>query len=118
MTPPPVMKVNDIYATKAVSDSKASAQTSTTTVTDVSGDESRRRRSHSATSFDDVSIATAAAAPARRRSEGLINPWRELNSDAFVIAYAMKGTARCSACMSKVAKGELQVRGHNIIVHL
>lgn len=39
-----------------------------------------------------------------------LNPWRELDRDAFVIAYAMKGTARCGACQTKVAKGELQVR--------
>lgn len=37
------------------------------------------------------------------------SPWRELDSNAFVIAYSMKGTAKCGACLSKVAKGELQL---------
>lgn len=39
----------------------------------------------------------------------LINPWRQLDRNAFVIAYAMKGTVRCGACLRKVDKGELQV---------
>lgn len=67
---------------------------------------SKRQQRRSALTLDDVS--TAVAAPAR--SALLINPWRELDREDFVIAYAMKGTARCIACNSKIAKGELQVR--------
>ena len=37
------------------------------------------------------------------------NPWRKLERDDYVIAAAVKGTARCAACQSKIKKGEIQV---------
>lgn len=54
-------------------------------------------------------IARRGAAEDSDTSHTLVNPWRQLDRNAFVIAYATKGTARCGACLSKVAKGELQV---------
>lgn len=63
----------------------------------------RQRKTYS---LDDVSTSSSAA-PAR---SALLNPWRELDHEDFVITYATKGTARCSACVSKIGKGELQVR--------
>lgn len=39
-----------------------------------------------------------------------INPWRELEREDYVIASAVKGTAQCGACLSKIAKGAVQVR--------
>ena len=38
-----------------------------------------------------------------------INPWRKLECGDYVIAAAVKGTARCAACQSKINKGQIQV---------
>lgn len=43
-------------------------------------------------------------------SATLLNPWRALDSQDFVIAYARRGTVKCIACGCKIMKGELQVR--------
>lgn len=58
---------------------------------------------------DDNAVVNVGRGLVRRESSAKLSPWRELDSNAFVIAYSVKGTARCGACQSKVAKGELQV---------
>lgn len=77
-----------------------------TTIVPVVGMGGGGMRQRTAYSLDDVSTSSSAA-PAR---SALLNPWRELDHEDFVITYATKGTARCSACVSKIGKGELQVR--------
>lgn len=58
---------------------------------------------------DDNAVVNMGRGLVGRESSVRLSPWRELDSDAFVIAYSVKGTAKCGACLSKVAKGELQV---------
>lgn len=83
-----------------------------TTSTAADGSTKTKRRSMSVTSLREGVHIIPNEAEMKEATSVVRNPspWRELDSDAFVIAYSMKGTAKCGACLSKVAKGELQVR--------
>lgn len=89
-----------------------SVATGTTVVNGVTGN-------HLTMTTDRPDITRRGAAEEADSTLTLVNPWRELDRNAFVIAYAVKGTARCGACLSKVAQGELQVsRGKNCQLHV
>lgn len=79
-----------------------SVATGTTVVDGIGGN-------HFTMSADRPDITRRGAAEEADTTLTLVNPWRELDRNAFVIAYAVKGTARCGACLNKVAQGELQV---------
>ncbi|CAM9724874.1 unnamed protein product [Choristocarpus tenellus] len=38
-----------------------------------------------------------------------VNPWNELDDDAYLVGYSPKGTTVCGVCGHKVAKGKLQM---------